>query len=190
MNDIITEQKKVIFGFTGLISSGKGTVAAYLETKYSASTYRFSTMLRNLLDRIYVPQTRDNIIKISESIRTQFGEDIMAKTMAHDVDNDITSIIVVEGIRRLADIEYLQKLPHFVLVEIFADEQVRYNRLIQRGENDDDKSKTFEQFLEDHKRSTELSILDVIPLAKEKINNNGTEEELHQQLDALVQKYI
>ncbi len=188
MNEV-NSSKKVILGFAGLISSGKGTVAAYLEEKYSASTYRFSTMLRHLLDRIYVPQTRDNIIKISEAIRTQFGEDIMAKTIAHDVDNDSSPIIVVEGIRRLADIEYLQKLPHFVLVEIFADPEVRYQRLIQRGENADDQSKTFEQFLEDHKRSTELSILDVLPLAKERIDNNGTPEQLHEQLDALIQKF-
>lgn len=181
--------KKVIFGFTGLISSGKGTVASYFEKKYNASTYRFSTMLRQLLDRIYVEQNRDNIIKISESIRTLFGEDIMAKAMAKDVEKDTNQIVVVEGIRRPADIEYLRQLPHFVLVEIFADPMVRYERLISRGENTDDNSKTYEEFLADHQRSTELSILEVIPFATERIDNNGSEEQLHGQLDQLVKKY-
>lgn len=180
---------KVIFGFTGLIASGKGTAAHYLEEKHQASTYRFSTMLRDILDRIYVEHTRDNIIRISESIRTLFGEDIMAKTMATDVEKDTGERVVVEGIRRLADISYLRELPHFVLVEIFGDPKVRYERLIHRGENADDTTKTYEQFLADHERSTEKSILDVIPLAKERIDNNGSEEALHAQLDALVKKY-
>ncbi len=181
--------KKIVFGFTGLISSGKGTVASYLEKKYGASTYRFSTMLRDLLDRIYVEQSRDNIIKISESIRSLFGEDIMAKAIAKDVEKDAHPLIVVEGIRRPADIEYLRKLPNFVLVEIFADPEIRYKRLISRGENSDDNSKTYEQFLADHQRSTELSILEVIPFATERIDNNGDEEALHTQLDELIKKY-
>ncbi len=189
MSEIHSNPKKVIFGFAGLIASGKGTVASYFEEQHQASTYKFSTMLRNLLDRIYVPQNRDNIIKISEAIRTLFGEDIMAKTIAHDVDNANNTIIVVDGIRRLADIEYLKKLPHFVMVEIFANPETRYTRLTQRGENADDTTKTYEQFLNDHQRSTELSILEVIPFAKERIDNNGTEADLYRQLDDLVKKY-
>jgi dephospho-CoA kinase len=180
---------KVVFGFTGLIASGKGTVAHYMEDTHHASTYRFSTMLRDILDRIYVPQSRDTMIKLSESLRGLFGEDVMAKTMAHDVEKDETQIILVDGIRRLADIEHLKNLPHFVLVEIFADSELRYQRLTQRGENADDASKTYEQFLEDHLRSTEMTIPDVIALARERINNNGTQEDLHRQLDELVKKY-
>lgn len=180
---------KVVFGFTGLIASGKGTVAEYMEQQHHASTYRFSTMLRDILDRIYVSQSRDNMIRLSESLRGLFGEDVMAKTMAHDVEKDEMQIILVDGIRRLADIEHLKLLPHFVLVEISADSEIRYKRLIQRGENADDGSKTYEQFLEDHKRSTEMTIPDVIALAKEKIDNNGTQEDLHRQLDELVKKY-
>jgi hypothetical protein len=62
--------------------------------------------------------------------------------------------------------------------------------LITRGENADDNTKTYEQFLTDHQRSTELSILDVIPQAKERIDNNGTIEGLYGQLDELVKKYF
>ncbi len=180
---------KIIFGFTGLIASGKGYAAEYLHTRYNASTYRFSTMLRDALDRFYIPQTRDNIIKISEIMRGTFGEDIMAKTMAQDVASNASSLIVVEGIRRPADIEYLARMPNFVLVEVFADSKIRYERVVQRAENIGDSAKTYEEFMADHKRSTELSILEVIKSATEKIDNNGDVELYHKQLDALVAKY-
>ncbi|MCX6779093.1 MAG: AAA family ATPase [Candidatus Magasanikbacteria bacterium] len=182
-------EKKIILGFSGLLSSGKGTAAKYLEEKYGASSYRFSTMLRDVLNRLYIEHSRDNLIKLSEIIRTTFGEDALAKTIAKDAETDPNPIIVVEGIRRLADISHLQQLPNFILVEIFADPKIRYERLVQRGENTDDKTKTYEQFLADHQRSTELSILEVLKQAKEKIDNNGNTLELQKQLDALVKKY-
>lgn len=183
-------QPKIIFGFTGLPVSGKGTTAAYLKSKYGASVFGFSKMLRDLLDRLYIPQTRDNLIKISEVLRATFGEDIMAKTMANDVAKDMAEIVVVEGIRRLADVEALLPMPNFVLVEIFADPKTRYSRITKREENIDDKQKTYAEFLADHKRSTELSILEVIKLAKEKIDNNGIEADLQRQLEELVKKYV
>ncbi len=179
---------KIILGFTGLLASGKGTAAKYLQEKYGASTFRFSTMLRDALDRFYLPQTRDNMIKISEIIRGTFGEDTMARTMSMDAEKSENKTIVVEGVRRPADIEYLKRLPNFVLVEIFADPKIRYERLIKRRENPDDATKTYEQFLADHQRSTELSILDVAAEAKIRLDNNGNLEQLHKQLDDIVSK--
>lgn len=181
--------KKVVFGFAGLMASGKDTAADYLKNRHHASTYSFSTMLSDLLNRLYLESNRDYLIKMSECIRETFGEDIMAKTMARDVADDSHDLVVISNNRRLADIEYLSKMPNFVLVEIFADPRVRYERLVQRGQKTDDHTKTFEQFVEDHKRSTEMSILDVTAQATEHIDNNGTREELYAQLDALVEKY-
>ena len=180
---------KIILGFTGLPASGKGTAAHYYEKTYGASTYRFSTILRDLANRLYLPQSRDNLIKMSETVRTTFGEDILAKAIAGDAEKDPNHIVIVEGIRRMADIAYLRKLPNFVLVEIFADIHTRHERLVARGENSDDRTKTFEQFQADHQRSTELSIPEVVAQASERIDNNGTLETLHQELAALLAKY-
>lgn len=183
----MNKQKKVILGFTGLLASGKGTAAKYLEEKHMAATFRFSTMLRDILNRVYVPHARDNMIRLSEFLRGAYGEDIMAKTMFKDIEKDTAKVVVIEGIRRLADIE--QDAPNFVLVEIFAEPKIRYERLIKRGENPDDNSKTYEQFLADHRRSTEVSILEVIKHATERVDNNGDLASLHKQLDELVKKY-
>lgn len=177
---------KKIFGLSGLIASGKGAAAGYFKKKYRANVYRFSTMLRDILDRLYLEHTRDNLVKMSECLRSTFGEDILAKTVAKDVENDPHRVIVVEGIRRLADIKYLSKLPGFILVEIFADSRVRYERLIKRGENEDDMTKTYKQFLADHRRSTEITIPKVTAQARERIDNNGDLKDLHRQIDKIV----
>lgn len=180
---------KLILGITGLMASGKGTAAAYLKKTHGASTYRFSDMLMDVLDRFYLDRSRDNLIKISEAVRGTFGEDIMAKTMAGDVGKDINPLIVVEGVRRMADIAYLERLEGFVLVEIVADIKTRHERLVKRGEKADDATKTFAEFEADHQRSTELSIIEVAALAKKRIDNNGDLPRLYQQLDALIHTY-
>lgn len=182
--------KKIVLGFVGLIASGKGTAAKYLQEKYSADTFRFSTMLRDLCDRVYLEKSRDNLIKMSEAIRQTFGEDTMSKVISEDAKNAKKDIIVVEGIRRMADIEYLSKLPNFILVEIFAEPTRRWERLTKRGENPDDNTKTYEQFLADHNRSAEISTPEVAKHATEHIDNNGSEGELDRQLDELIEKYV
>jgi dephospho-CoA kinase len=50
--------KKIIFGFTGLMASGKGAAALYLQNRHSARTFRFSTILRDLLKRLDLPEIR------------------------------------------------------------------------------------------------------------------------------------
>lgn len=179
--------KKIILAFTGLMASGKDTSANYLKEKYGASIYSFSTMLFDSLRRFYLEFTRDNLVKMSEIIRGAFGEDIMARTLAKDIEGDQNNLIVVSNVRRMADIEYLSKMSNFVLIEIFADPRLRYERLVARDEKTDDKTKTFEQFMTDHERSTEVSILETSKHATEHIDNNGTIEDLHKQLDSLAQ---
>ncbi|MEK7680882.1 MAG: hypothetical protein AAB348_02470 [Patescibacteria group bacterium] len=183
------QTNKIILVFSGLMASGKDTAALYLKAAHRASIYSFSTMLEDALRRFHLEFNRDNLIKMSEIIRGSFGEDIMAKTMAKDVENDPNNLIVVSNARRMADVEYLSKFPNYVLCELFADPKVRYDRIVNRGQRVDDKTKTFEQFMADHQRTTELSILDVVKNATEHIDNNGSLEEFHKKLDALVKKY-
>ena len=91
-------------------------------------------MLKDVVDRFYLEFNRDNLIKISEFVRGTFGEDIMAKTMARDVENSPARLVAIGNARRMADIKYLSLLPGFVLIEISADIKTRYERVKKRGE--------------------------------------------------------
>lgn len=179
---------KIIIGFVGNLSSGKGTAAAYLQEKHQARVLSFSRILRDILDRIYIPQTRDNLIRMSEIVRAEFGDDLLSKVIAQDAEQSEQALVVVDGIRRLPDIDQLKNKDGFVLVEVFADPKIRYERLTARTENQDDQSKTYEQFMADHKRSTEVSILEVAKQATERIDNNGDLPSLYKQIDQLVLK--
>ena len=179
---------KVILGFVGPIASGKGTVCQYLKEKQQASVYRFSTILRDILDRLYLEQSRDNMQNLSLDLRQRFGDDLLASVIAKDVGSDSASVIAVDGVRREPDIKYLKELPGFHLINITADQKVRYDRIVKRGENADDTQKTFAMFKEDEQKEAELQIKKVAKLAEFTINNNGTLDQLGQQVENILEK--
>lgn len=180
--------KKVIIGLTGQIACGKGVIKKFLIENYKASDYRFSTILRDVLKRLHVEQTRTNIQNMSTLLRQMFGEDILANVMADDVKGNDDNFIVIDGIRRLADIKHLQQIPGFFLVSVEASEEVRYKRVIERNENPGDDKKTFAEFQKDDIAETEVQIPETMSHADFAINNDGTWEELWAQIHDLVKK--
>jgi dephospho-CoA kinase len=180
--------KKIIIGFVGEIASGKDTAVAYLVEKYHASQYKFSDILRDILNRLYLELSRENLQKLSQTLRENFSQDILSKVIANDVQANDNGIVIVNGIRRASDIAYLKELPDFQIIHITADLRIRYERLVLRGENSDDKTKTFEQFQKDHEAEAELEIVNIAKQASHAIDNNGSFDELYSQLDALVEK--
>ena len=177
---------KIILGFTGLMASGKDVSKKYLETKYNAKSFRFSTILRDVLERLDIPTSRDNMITLSTWARETFGQNLLAKVIAKDVAGAKGDMMIVDGIRRLPDIEYLGKIPGFILVGIEADQKTRYERMLSRNENEGDASKTFADFVADHQKETELTIPEVMSAAKYKLDNNGSLENLYAQIDKII----
>jgi len=180
---------KIIIGLVGMLACGKGAVKQRLVEKYNAQDCRFSTILRDVLTRVDLPLSRDNLIKISTVLRQNFGEDLLAKAIAKDASILDSDIVVIDGMRRMSDIGHLINLPNFILVSVEAKPEIRYKRLVKRNENVGDGEMTFEKFLADHKRETEITIPEVMSHAKEIINNDGSVEDLNQQVDMIVAKY-
>jgi len=175
-------------GLVGEISCGKSTATAYLKNKYGAVTFKFSDSLRDVASRMQIEQNRANLQLLSTLLRQNFGEDLLSKVIAEDVRNADAQIIITEGIRRPSDIVYLQSVPGFKLIAVKADERIRFERLTERSENADDKNKTWEQFQKDEQQEAELQIKAVMDKADFVLDNNGSAEDLHAQIDTLMAK--
>ncbi len=177
---------KIILGLTGEMASGKGTMAQYIVQKYQGKTYRFSTVLRDVAQRMHLEENRENLQKISTIFRQNFFDDILSSVIAQDIEKDDCEIIAVDGVRRIADIKYLHKFPNFKLVYIDAELEKRYQRITKRGENADDNKKTLEQFKKDHTCEAEVQIKSLKQSADFVIDNNGDFTELYYQIDKII----
>lgn len=179
---------KIILGLAAELAGGKGTVAKYIVEKHNGNSHRFSTMLRDVLDRLYLEQSRKNMQNLSTVIRQTFGEDALAKVMFEDVKKDEHEVVAIDGVRRPADMKYLKTLPEFKLVFIDTNLENRYERIVKRGENPDDKTKTLDQFKKDNDGEADVLIRDLKTEADFVVENNGSIENLYLQIDKIIKE--
>jgi len=178
--------KKIVLGLAGEIAAGKSTVANYLKEKHQAENCRFSTALRDVARRMCLEESRENLQKISTLFRENFDDNLLSKVIAQDVKRSKASLVVIDGVRRLADIAYLKRLKGFCLIYIEASIEKRYARIIRRKENSDDKQKTFKQFQVDHQREAERQVKELKKEAIFILDNNGDKRALFGQVEKML----
>ncbi len=179
----------LIIGLVGRKGSGKGTVAKILKEHSGATVFRFSDPLRDILTRLHLPIDREHLVATSEILRHRFGEDVLERTLLTDMKKIDADVIVLDGIRRVEELTALTENTRFHLIAINAPIAVRYARSTNRGENHGEQEMTFEAFEKTETASTEMTIAAVEERAEQRIENNGTYEELVQNVVALMERF-
>lgn len=185
-----TMPSRLVIGLVGRKGSGKGTVAKLIKEKYGGSIYRFSDVLRDSLDVLAIEKSRENLILFSEIIRHQFGEDVIKRALLKRIGDDPSSLILLDGIRRLDELEGLEELGKFVLLHVDAASEIRYRRLSQRGENAGETTRTFESFMHLENASTEISMAAVEAKAQTVIDNSGDQNDLKQRIEQMMDSLL
>ncbi|MCE9585839.1 AAA family ATPase [Candidatus Uhrbacteria bacterium] len=168
---------KLIIGLVGQAGCGKGTAADLLRDKYGAGYIRFSGILGTVLETLGIEKSRENFVKLSNSLRKEYGEDALSYAVEKIALSSPEDIVVIDGIRRPEDIVALEPLPHFKLLSIEVPAELRYERMKKRGEKATEANMTWEQFQKEEKFPTEITIPDVMARAWKAIPNAGTREE-------------
>jgi len=181
--------KKIIIGVAGQIASGKGTVAEYMENNYRAKIIKYSDILKDVLKRLYLEINRDNLQKLSTSLRGSFGQNILAKTIKNDAKKIDNKIIIIDGVRRKEDINNIEN-KNFYRIYVDADMKTRYKRITGRREKSDDKKKTYKEFKEDQRRETEITIQGLKEKSDLVLDNNGTIEQLEKQVREFIKNLV
>jgi len=181
---------KIVLGIIGEIAAGKTTATDYLIKKYDAKSVRFSNSLADGLDRFYIEKNRHNYQTLSRIMRENFGQDIISKTVARDIESFNTKIVITEGVRRPSDITFLTKTypDNFFTINIETTPENRFKRLANREEKPDDTTKTWEEFQKDGNAEAELAIKKIAKTANYTIDNNGTLEELYNQIEKILKE--
>lgn len=174
------------FGLISPMAAGKGTAADYLVEKYGAQKYNFSGPINEILERLHIENARVNQIKIGASMRDQFGNDVWALTLKKNILADNPGIAVIDGIRYPEDLEISKTLPNFTLIAIETSADARFVRLKKRNDRPGEAEMDRATFDSQHNTPTEKNIAEVMKQADVTIMNDGTVEELHKKINAII----
>ena len=177
----------MIVGLTGRNASGKGTVAAWLESQGFGYT-SLSDAIRIYLTENGKETSRDNLIAAGTALRQEGGPGVLAERTLPRIAPGVD--FVVDSIRNPAEVAVLRRRPDFLLLEVAADEAMRYQRLALRSRAGD--AQSFEEFR--RQEAAELAsgdpsaqqLLATAALADVVVQNDGDLQALHGALTLLL----
>lgn len=180
--------ERLYLGLVGEKGSGKGAIVTYCREKYGAASVRIADPLFETLKLLGIPPTRANLVTLSESLRRDFGQTVLAQAARHRAEASTGLFVLIDGIRLPTDV--FRDLPGFHLVHVTADIRMRFERSRARGEKSGESEATFDQFAAEEQFPTERAIIETAALAETTISNNGTLAKLHANVDALVDRLL
>ncbi len=184
---------KLVIGLVGEKGSGKQTFVNFLRqiaADLNIRQVRFSDILAQTLLIWDLPNTRENLQKLSITMKDTFGTEALAHAAEFNIENDNADIIILDGARRESEVEIIKKQNPNLLVYITTDQNLRFERLKNRSEKVGETGLSFEKFMKEENIETETLIPKLGVKADVKIANNGTLEEFKQEVEKFYQEYI
>ena len=177
----------MIIGLTGSNGSGKGEVVAFLQAK-GFSARSLSDVIRDEVRGRGLEVTRERLIEAGRELRSSGGTGILARRVLESIEGDKNCI--VDSFRHPDEVKVFRSRPDFCLLRIEADQEVRFERLRQRGREGDPQDK--EAFLAVEKREAGdadphgQQLIACGAEADFAVSNNGSVSELTGQVSAIL----
>lgn len=178
----------MIVGITGSFGAGKGAVVEYLVTSRGFKHFSASGFITEEVRSRGLPVNRDSMTIVANDMRKEHGpsyvvDSLYARALTEGGD------AVIESLRAVAEVRRIKELGGIVF-GVDARPEVRYERAVLRGSEKD--RVDFDKWLEQEKAEmnpedpTKQDIFGALKESSRVIDNNGTLEDLHRAVDAVL----
>ena len=181
----------MILGLTGRNASGKGEIANFLQGK-GFYYYSLSDVIREELSRDGLEVTRDNLVATGRRLRSDHGTGYLAEKILQRLEPDKN--YVIDSFRHPDEVRVFRSRPNFRLLAVRADSETRFQRIRERGREQD--PTTMEGFLALERAETQASRGEGQDLdgteaeADFQVENNGPINLLQERLSGLVRELM
>jgi dephospho-CoA kinase len=173
----------------GLCGTGKSVASKYIEeVKGFKSVYFGGYVLAEIKRRnLEINSANERVVR--ESLRREFGIDVIARRAAHDIDSQLEAglNVVIDGLYSFSEFLYLKEKydRRLFILALHAAKEIRYRRLGSR------KVRPLTPQQVDERDFFEIKNIEKagpIAIADYHIINDGTVEELHRNIDTILNK--
>ncbi len=176
----------MLLGLTGRNASGKTTVIEWFETQgwqRASCSDAIRAWLRERGDEI----TRETLTQGGRTLRREGGAGVLAEMLLASMDQDL---YIVDSIRTPEEVEAFRIRPDFLLIEVDASAEVRWQRMQSRGRSGDPQTESEFMAQEDAEAvaldSAGQALNATAALADIVISNDNDSENLHSNLKVLL----
>lgn len=183
----------LIVGLTGMPGAGKTTVANYLSQK-GIPLLVMGDVVREVAESDGLELTSDNLAKLMLRLRKRNGPEAVAHLIVNKIklmkkEDKQLSVVIVDGIRSMAEVRLLRRIGSVKLLAIHGSTFTRYTHVRERGRSD--VPSNLGEFDKRDKIEMDVGISNAIALADETISNNDISiSELCQRSFITIQKWI
>lgn len=175
-----------VIAIVGKIGVGKDEAAKYLSTKLNWPIFQISSPLKDEVKKRGLELNRENIQKIGVEFAQKYGDDHIARLALKSSKENL----VVSGPRQLGQIDYFKKNSQFIMINITASDNLRFNRVKKR--NSVSEAETLEDFIKDEIEKDSSGpvqrVEDCIKMADYTVHNESSLEQLFKNLDKVIEK--
>lgn len=177
----------MIIGLTGKNGSGKGEVANFLKER-GFHYFSLSDALRDEASKRGETVSREVLVKLGNELREKEGPGCLAERIFSKLDPEKN--YAIDSIRHPSEVQVFRRRNDFKLLKTHAPDRLRFERLKQRGREND--PRVWEDFLaleakeaKSHVK-TDQQLDQTLALADIQVDNNGPLKELHDKIKQIL----
>jgi dephospho-CoA kinase len=168
--------------------SGKGVFRRTVQ-KMGYPVVIMGDVVREEVKQRNLKPTPENLGKTMLNLRELEGPAAIAKRCIQKVERAAGRIVIIDGIRSLAEVEEFTKhFPDFTLIAIHASPKTRYKRLFRRNRSDDPTN--WETFEQRDLRELGVGMGAIIAAADHTIVNEGTLAQLKNEIRQVMKELV
>lgn len=183
----------IIIWITWTLGAGKWTIVDYLVQKKWFLHFSVRAYLIQEIEKIGMPVNRDSMVIVANNLRATHSPSYIIEKLYEQAKISGRDSII-ESIRAVGEVNVLktQDRGTFYLFAVDADPKIRYERTVLRGSETD--KITYDTFIMNEQREMEntdpnkQNLAKCMQMADYVFVNNGTREELDQQIENIVDK--
>ena len=162
--------EKLIVCLTGMPGAGKSTIADGLKSK-GFDKITMGDAVRAEAARQKIEPTGTNLGKLMLELREKNGPGAVAELIKDQIVNSKSDVVVIDGVRSIAEVEVLKKFGKVKTLAIHASADTRFKFL--SGRNRSDAPSDRDDFIKRDSREIGVGMSEPIALSDETISNNN-----------------